>query len=111
MDDVESGKWTFQRNIIGLTLLLFASSYIGKHAALLMPLSGVPQVLIHYLGELVLTAVAVGAAVWRAYGTSERHRGRVAWLERSAVWFHVGLGAVALNLILLTAALALGKLG
>lgn len=111
MNDVESGKWTFQRNIVGLTLLLFASSYLGKHAALLMPLSGTPQVLIHYLGELVLTGVAVAAALWRAFGTSEQHRARIAWLERSAVWFYVGLGAVALNLVLMTAAMTLGKLG
>jgi hypothetical protein len=108
MSDDESRAWTFQMNIAGLTLLLFASGYIGTHLALLVPLSGWPRALAHYLGELVLTAVAVGVALWRAYGASEPHRGRVGWLMRSAVWLYVGLGAVVLNLMLLTALLMLG---
>ncbi|OAI55062.1 hypothetical protein AYO44_13605 [Planctomycetaceae bacterium SCGC AG-212-F19] len=111
MSEGESGKWTFQRNIVGLTLLLFASGYIGQHTTVLVSVSGWPRVMLHYLGELVLTFVAVGCAFWRAYGTSELHRERIAWLERSALWFYVGLGAVLLNVILLTAALVLGKLG
>jgi hypothetical protein len=111
MDEDESRRWTFQKNIVGLTLLLFAAGYIGPHAALLLPVSGLPRVLIHYSGEMVLAAVAVATALWRAFGAVERHRHRVAWLERSAVWFYVGLGAVALNVVLLTTALVRGKLG
>ena len=111
MSDDESRDWTFQMNIAGLTLLLFASGYIGKHFSLLIPQSGFPQVLVHYLGELALTGVAFGLAIVRAFGASARHRGRVAWLKQSAVWFYVGLGAVVLNLVLMTAGLMLGKLG
>ena len=110
MSDDESREWTFQMNLAGLTLLLFASGYIGKHFALLVPLPGTTRVLAHYFGELVLTGVAVGLALWRAFGTSRTHRPRVAWLKQSAVWFYVGLGAVVLNLVLLTAALILGRL-
>lgn len=111
MSDDASREWTFQLNIAGLTLLLFASGYIGQHLALRVPMSGLPQILCHYLGEVVLTVVAFGYALSRAYGASEAHRSRVAWLKRSAVWLYVGLGAVGLNLILLTAGLMLGKLG
>src|SRR5262245_60828938 len=107
----ESQERTFQLNIAGLTLLLFASSYIGRHLATLMPLSGIPQLLAHYLGELVLTAVAVGIALWRAYRASEPRRGRLGWLNQSPVWLYVGLGAVGLNLLLMTALLIQGKLG
>ncbi len=110
MSDDESRHWTFQLNIVGLTLLLFASGYIGRHILMLVPLTGWSRVPLHYLGELVLTAVAVQYAMGRAYGASERHRPRIAWLERSAVWFYVGLAAVVLNLILLTVAVVLGKL-
>jgi hypothetical protein len=110
MSDDESREWNFQLNIAGLALLLFASGYIGQHLAVLLPLSGLPSVLVHYSGELVLTALTVGAAMWKAYGASEQHRGRVGWLKRSAVWFYVGAGAVMLNLLLLTALLLLGKL-
>jgi len=110
MSDDESRAWIFQMNIAGLTLLLFASGYIGPHVALLMPLAGWSQALVHYLGELVLTCVAIGLALWRAYGASEPHRGRVAWLKQSTVWFYIGLGAVVVNLVLLTAVLMLGKL-
>src|SRR5262249_37173573 len=74
MSDDESREWNFQLNLAGLTLLLFASGYIGQHLALLLPLSGWPRVLVHYSGELVLTALAVGAAMWKAYGASEPHR-------------------------------------
>jgi hypothetical protein len=108
MDDGDSRKWTFQLNIVGLTLLLFSAGYIGKHAAVLVPLSGFPKVLLHYLGELVLTAMAVVTALWRAYGTSERHRSRVAWLERSATCYYLGLGLVVLNFLLLTLIVVLG---
>ena len=55
----ESQERTLQLNIAGLTLLLFASSYIGRHLATLMPLSGLPQLLAHYLGELVLDRKSV----------------------------------------------------
>lgn len=107
----EARERTFQMNIAGLTLLLFASSYIGRHLATLIPLSGIPQLLAHYLGELVLTAVAVGIALWRAYRSSEPHRGRVGWSDQSPVWLYVGLGAVLLNLTLLTVLLIQGTLG
>lgn len=100
---------TFQLNIAGLTLLLFASSYIGRHLAVLMPVSGIAQLLVHYLGELVLTAVAVGFALWRAYRAT-RH-GRAGWLTQRAVWLYVGLGAVTLNLVLMAVLLLLGRLG
>jgi hypothetical protein len=110
MRDDGSREWTFQLNIAGLTLLLFAAGYIGQHLAVLAPVSGSPRILFHYLGELVLTAVSFGYALWRAYGASESHRDRVGWLKRSPVWFYVGLAAVALNLILLTVLLVLGKL-
>jgi hypothetical protein len=108
MDDAESRKWTFQLNIVGLTLLLFSSGYIGKHAAVILPQSGFLRALMHYLGELVLTAMTVAIALWRAFGTSARHQHRVAWLEQSAVCFYVGLGAVVLNFLLLTLAVILG---
>jgi hypothetical protein len=108
MDQSESRKWTFQLNIMGLTLLLFASGYIGRHAALLMPVSGFPQLSMHYLGESVLTVVAVLTALWRAYGTSERHYHRVAWMEKSAVCFYLGLGAVVLNVLLMILAVVMG---
>src|SRR5262245_7243837 len=80
MSDDESREWTFHLNIAGLTLLLFAAGYIGKHFALLVPLPGASRVLAHYFGELVLTGVAVGLALWRAFGASRPHRPRVAWL-------------------------------
>ncbi len=110
MNDDNLREWNFQLNIAGLTLLLFASGYIGQHLALLFPVSGLPRILFHYSGELVLTAVAFGYAMSRAFGASEPQRRRVDWLKRSAVWLYVGLGAVLVNLILLTALLMLGKL-
>jgi hypothetical protein len=109
-DDDELREWTFQLNIAGLTLLLFASGYIGQHLALLVPVSGAARIVFHYLGELVLTAVAFGYAMWRAFGASQPHRSRVDWLKRSPVWLYVGFGSVAVNMILLTVLLMLGKL-
>jgi uncharacterized membrane protein YidH (DUF202 family) len=110
MNDDESREWTFQLNIAGLTLLLFASAYIGQHLAVLYPLSGASRIATHYLGELVLTAVAFGYALSRAFGASQPQRRRVDWLKRSPVWLYVGLAAVLVNLILLTVLLVLGKL-
>ena len=110
MSDDESRAWTFQMNIAGLTLLLFASSYLGRHLAILIPLSGIAKLLTHYLGELVLTAVAVGVALWRAYRSSDPDRGRAGWLDRVPVWLYVGLGAVGLNLVLMTVLLIQGRL-
>jgi len=110
MRDDAAREWNFQLNIAGLTMLLFAAGYIGQHLAVLVPVSGSTRIVFHYLGELVLTAVSFGYALWRAYGASESHRDRVGWLKHSPVWFWVGLGSVALNLVLLTALLVLGKL-
>src|SRR5262245_51482523 len=108
MDDSDSRKWTFQLNIVGLTLLLFSFGYIGQHAAVLIPLSGMPRALMHYLGEIVLTAIAVMLAVSRAYGTSERHSRRVAWLEQSMVCYYFGMASVVINFLLLTLAVIVG---
>ena len=110
MNDDESREWTFQLNIAGLTLLLFASGYIGQHLAVLFPVTGGPRIAMHYFGELVLTAVAFGYAMWRAFGASQPQRGHVDWLKRSPVWLYIGLGAVLVNLILLTVLLIQGKL-
>ncbi|MBL8795377.1 MAG: hypothetical protein JNM56_15845 [Planctomycetia bacterium] len=110
MNDEEARQWNFQLNIVGLTLLLFAAGYIGQHLALLMPVSGWGQVAAHYLGELVLTIVAAITALSRAYGSHSQQRHRIAWLERSAVWLYIGVGAVLLNQGLLTAALLLNRL-
>lgn len=65
-----------------------------------MPTSGGSCVALHYLGELVLTAVAFGYAIWRAFGTSQPLHRRVDWLKRSPVWFRVGLACVVINLVL-----------
>lgn len=111
MSDHKSQEWNFQVNMAGLTLLLFATGYIGQHLTQLMPPSGVSRVLVHYLGELVLTVVALGLALWRAFGASQLHQGRVAWLRGAAVCFYVGLAAVALNVAMLAVLLVLDLLG
>jgi len=110
MDNDESREWTFQLNIAGLTLLLFASSYIGQHLAVLFPVTGGRRIAVHYLGELVLTGVALGYAMWRAFGASQPQRHHVDWLKRSPIWFYVGMASVVVNLILLTTLVVLGKL-
>lgn len=110
MHDEESREWIFQLNIAGLTLLLFASGYIGKHLAALVPMSGVFQIVSHYLGELVLTLVSFGYVMARAYGSSASRRHKVGWLKRSALWLYVGVAAVLLNLALLTVLVIMGKL-
>ena len=110
MNDDDSRDWCFQLNIAGLTLLLFASSYIGQHLAMLLPAKGLPQTLLHYSGEFVLTIVAFIYAMSRAYGASKPQQERVDWLKRSTVWLYVGLGAVTVNLVLLTILLVQWKL-
>lgn len=110
MNEDESREWTFQLNIAGLTILLFASGYIGQHLAVLYPVTSAAKLGMHYLGELVLTVVAFGYAMSRAFGASQPQRRRVDWLKRSIVWFYVGLAAVFVNLILLTVLLVQGKL-
>lgn len=110
MRDDDEREWNFQLNIAGLTLLLFAAGYIGQHVIALASLEGWSRIVSHYLGELVLTVVAFGYALSRAYGASRQRRDRVSWLEGSIVWFHVGLAAVALNVVLLTTLVVLGRL-
>lgn len=108
--DKATSEWRFQLNILGLTLLLFAAGYIGKHLTALLTLKGASQVVAHYLGEIVLTAVSLYYAFSRAWGATPGQRFRVAWLERTLLFFYAGLAAVVLNIILLTISIILGVL-